>query len=211
MKKILILFSVIFSHLLISQISDKIRIKVDIINEKYFNIMLKDNYPTNEYNELSKLYGDLSATATNDELFYLSLMGNTFIRRSAVLDLLFKKDSRIIILYKYYSQFPLMYEEKIGHVVTDQDIALSNIRGYVVLKITQYQEFNFLKEKFTNDLSNHYSEDDINYYNNLDINYYQKLISEFDKIDKLFIPNRLELCKEIGEFWKDGKLLMPTR
>ncbi|MCD0454637.1 hypothetical protein LPB85_04155 [Chryseobacterium sp. LC2016-27] len=210
MKKIFVLFSVIFSHLLFSQISDKIRDKVEIIDEKYFKIILSDSYPINEYAELSKLYGELSKNVTSDELYYLSLMGNDFIKRNAVFDLLLKKDSRIVKLYKHYSQFPVKYRDKIGHVVTDQDMALSNIRGYIVSRITQYQNFIFFKGKLKNELSDHYSEEEINYYNNLDIKHYQNLISEFDKIDKLFIPDRLEICNEIGKFWKDEKLKMPT-
>jgi hypothetical protein len=131
MKLKLVFILLIQTCIFNAQISNKLKKKVELIDKKYFVIILKDSYDTKAYEELSNKYSEILKIATDDELFYLALNGNTFIRHKAVSSLVYKNDKRIIDLYKYYSEFPFEYEIKLSSVISKQDMALSNIRASV--------------------------------------------------------------------------------
>ncbi|HEX7869206.1 MAG TPA: hypothetical protein VF455_03750 [Chryseobacterium sp.] len=192
-----------------AQISNKLKKKIELIDEKYFALILQESYDSKAYDELNKLYSEISKTATNDELFFLALNGNTFIRYNAASNLASKKDSRTIHLYKYYSKFPMEYNKKMGHVWSIQDMAFS-IRSLIILDLESYQQYKILKDESFIKVSNFYSKEDINYYENLDPQILRNFITEFEKIDKIFIPERLEVYKEIKDNWIDDKLQKPN-
>ncbi|MCY0970007.1 hypothetical protein [Chryseobacterium wangxinyae] len=194
-----------------AQISNKIKKVVEPIDYQYFKIILTENYDEEGYSNLYKMFSKVSDIATNDELFYLALNGSTFIRINSVSVLVARKDHRIIKLYRYYSEFPLEYETKIGHVISKQDMALSNIRAQIFSQIINYNNYQNTKKLIKNQsLSDFYSKDEMVYYENLDITPFENLIVEFDKIDKLFIPQRIESYEEIQKNWIDEKLQIPT-
>lgn len=190
-----------------AQISNKLKKNVQNIDEKYFTVILKKEYDAKTYDELNKIYSEISKTATNDELFFLALNGNTFIRHNAASSLVYKKDKRIIDLYRYYSEFPMMYKIKMSHVIQIQDMALS-IRAKILIELENYENYKLLKEKQTNhhSMTDFYSREEIDYYENLNSKMLRNFIDEFEKIDKIFIPARLEVYKEIKDNWKDDKI-----
>lgn len=191
-----------------AQISNRLKKKVDAIDKKYFAFILQDSHDSKSYDELNKMYSEVSKTATNDELFFLALNGNTFIRYNSVSILVYKKDLRIIRLYKYYSQFPMEYSQKMGHIWSQKDMAFS-IRSLIMLDLQSYNIYKLCKDKFFNDLGNFYSKEDITYYENLDIPLLKNIITEFEKIDKTYIPERLQFYEEIKNNWINGKLQKP--
>ena len=195
----------IHAFLFNAQISNKLKKKVELIDKKYFAFILQESCDSKAYDELNKLYSEISKTATNDELFFLALNGNTFIRYNAASNLASKKDLRTIHLYKYYSKFPMEYNERMGHVWSTQDMAFS-IRSLIILDLESYQLYKLFKDKSANEVSNFYSKEDINYYENLDPQILRNFITEFEKIDKIFIPARLEVYKEIKDNWKEDKI-----
>jgi hypothetical protein len=208
MKLKFIAILLIQALILNAQISNKLKKKVESIDKKYFTIILQ-SHDTKAYEELYSIYSDIAKTATNDELFYLALNGNTFIRPNAVLDLVYRNDKRIIELYRYYSKFPFEYERKLSCVVSKQDMALSNIRATVFSQLKNYEEYKYVSEERKDLLTNFYSKEEINYYQKLDIQFFKNCITEFEKIDEIFIPDRLDTYKIINEYWKEGKLQVP--
>ncbi|MCX8523628.1 hypothetical protein OF897_06800 [Chryseobacterium formosus] len=210
MKIKLTLLLLIQTFLLNAQISNKIKKMVEKIDGKYFTVIQKKDYDSIIYGELNTLFSEISKTATNDELFFLALNGNTFIRHNAATSLVYKKDKRIIDLYRYYSELPMMYKIKMSHVIQIQDMAL-NIRGNILTELKNYENYNFLKSKQMNhSITDFYSKEDISYYENLDSEVLKNFINEFEKIDKIFIPERLEVYKEIKDNWIDDKLQKPN-
>jgi len=194
-----------------AQISNKVKKVVEPIDHQYFKIILTENYDEKGYFNLHKMFSKVSAIATNDELFYLALNGSTFVRINSVSVLVARKDYRIIKLYRYYSEFPLEYEIKIGHVISKQDMALSNIRTQIFSQLISYNDYQNTKKLIKNQpLLDFYSKDEMAYYENLDITPFENLIVEFDKIDKLFIPQRIKFYEEIKNNWIDKKLQIPT-
>ncbi|SIT23980.1 hypothetical protein [Chryseobacterium gambrini] len=207
MKLRLICIFLTISFISNAQISRKLKDKVEIIDKKFFDIILQ-TYDNKSYEELYTLYSEISKTATNDELFYLALNGNTFIRHNAAFSLLYKKDKRIIDLYKYYSKFPMQYEIKMSCIIAQQDMALS-IRGYILAELRNHEEYKIISKK-SNQSKDFYTTEEINYYEKLDINFFKDCIDEFEIIDETYIPERLEIYKIINENWKDGKLQFPN-
>jgi len=205
MKLKLIIILLIQTCILNAQISNKLKKKVESIDKKYFTVILQ-NYDTKVYEELYTMYSGIAKTATNNELFYLALNGNTFIRHNAVSNLVYRNDKRIIDLYRYYSEFPFEYEIKLSGVVSKQDMALSNIRGSIFSRLKNYEDYKYLAREHKNELDNFYTKEEIDYYEKLNIQFLKNCITEFEKIDKIFIPSRLDTYKEINENWKDGKI-----
>jgi hypothetical protein len=205
MKIRFIVILLIQTYILNAQISNTLKKKVESIDKKYFTVILK-SYDTKVYEELYTIYSDIAKTATNNELFYLALNGNTFIRHNAVSSLVYRNDKRIIELYKYYSEFPLEYEIKLSCVISKQDMALSNIRGSIFSRLKNYEDYKYLAKEHKNELVNFYTKEQINDYEKLDIQFLKNCITEFEKIDTIFIPSRLDTYKEINENWKDGKI-----
>ncbi len=207
MKLRLICIFLTISFITNAQISKKLKDRVEIIDKKFFDIILQ-TYDNKSYEELYTLYSEVSKTATNDELFYLALNGSTFIRYNAAFSLLYKKDKRIIDLYKYYSKFPMQYEIKMSCIIAQQDMALS-IRGNILAELRNYEEYKIISEK-SNQSKDFYTKEEINYYEKLDINFFKDCLDEFKIIDETYIPERLEIYKIINENWKDGKLQSPN-
>ncbi|KQS91865.1 hypothetical protein [Chryseobacterium sp. Leaf394] len=201
---ILFIFQILFFS---AQLRNELKDIIEPIDHQYFKIILLENYDREGYSKLYDMFNEVSEKATNDELFYLALNGNTFVRVNSILELISRNDSRIIQLYRYYSKFPLEYKIMIGHVVSKQDMALSNIRGLFISQLKNYKWYLEMKNNIKNQkLTDFYSEDQIKYYENFDSKPIEDLISEFDKIDKQFIPQKLNYLEEIKNHWKDDKL-----
>lgn len=201
---ILFIFQILFFS---AQLRNELKDIIEPIDYQYFKIILLENYDREGYSKLYDMFNEVSEKATNDELFYLALNGNTFVRVNSILELISRNDSRIIQLYRYYSKFPLEYEIMIGHVVSKQDMALNNIRGLFISQLKNYKWYLEMKNNIKNQkLTDFYSEDQIKYYENFDSKPIEDLISEFDKIDKQFIPQKLNYLEEIKNHWKDDKL-----
>ncbi|MDQ0593109.1 hypothetical protein QFZ37_001478 [Chryseobacterium ginsenosidimutans] len=207
MKLKLVLILLIQACIFNAQISNKLKEKVENIDKKFFTIILQQ-YDTEAYAELYNLYSEISKVATNDELFYLALNGNTFIRHNAASSLVYRKDKRIVDLYKYYSKFPMEYEVKMSCIIAKQDMAFS-IRGHILADLRGYEDYKLASERLNQPITDFYSKEEIDYYEKLDTNFLNDCIDEFENIDVIFIPDRLDIYKEINEHWKDGKLQGP--
>jgi hypothetical protein len=74
-----------------------------------------------------------------------------------------------------------------------------------------YENYKYISEKLKNQpITDFYSKEEINYYEKLNTKFLKDCIIEFEKIDKIFIPKRLDIYKEINENWKDNKLQIPN-
>ncbi|MCU7618625.1 hypothetical protein NZ698_15630 [Chryseobacterium sp. PBS4-4] len=179
---------------------------IEPLDQQYFKIMLAENYNEEEYSDLDKMFTKASKIATNDELFYLALNGNTFVRVHSISPLIERNDKRIIYLYRYYSEFPLSYKQKMGCVISDQDMALSNIRSKIIYSIKNFEDYQYIKEKDEKELRLFFSEDEIRTFEDFKLDDFKNYLNEFNKIDKKFIPNRIETLEMIKQAWKDEKI-----
>ncbi|RKE82795.1 hypothetical protein [Chryseobacterium sp. AG363] len=202
------LFFLFSLYLFNAQISDQLKQLIDPIDKEYFDLTIKEDYDTDKYSKLSEMYNEIDKTATNDELFYLAVNGSTFIRINAISSLIDRNDKRIVDLYRYYSKFTLIYYQKMGCVVTAQDMALSSIRGKIMNKIKFYELYKHMKTQKNWELL--FSNEDIEYYEKFNVGDFKLYVKAFDEIDKKFIPERIETNDSIKEIWKDNKLHVPS-
>ncbi len=95
MKLRLICIFLTISFISNAQISRKLKDKVEIIDKKFFDIILQ-TYDNKGYEELYTLYSEISKTATNDELFYLSKNGSNSLKLYSGKELFKRNDKRFL-------------------------------------------------------------------------------------------------------------------
>lgn len=122
MKLRLICIFLTISFISNAQISRKLKDKVEIIDKKFFDIILQ-TYDNKSYEELYTLYSEISKTATNDELFYLAKNGSNSLKLYSGKELFKRNDKRFLEIYQYYNDHPVLMKYVNGCVGKKDNIA----------------------------------------------------------------------------------------